>query len=416
MVCYVWVQPQFLFLWAPPETRYGHFLSIHPQVIKSGPTWCGDACCGPGPRLAIVVLLGVGLQQLEPVPQTLPEIGQILSCAALCGGSRKKRGSMLQQLMMLLCSLTLFFVTIVAHASAWDWSYRVCSPWRRGQRLDKDTGPDTSGWAPSQWDMPAAPACTATRRHALTYRRHGRRRTHRAGAKWVIAALQIKYSWGEPLYALMQMWGLLRKCTFTSLRLHRRSGIVIQMTGHKSINTRESVAASHRLALLRLCITTLCLQVFPPRSRFTPHGSGWGRWMSCHYLLHHVRHTELGRIQSNPCVGIQASDSCTWYKTYVDSITAPGLRYVSGNIVDNSHFVSFGRHWIVPLPKIHARFCHRKGFFVWRQKRVHAILMIIQRKCIFRGIMSHYVAFYFYLSLSVEYFTLKAFPCWMCNG
>lgn len=164
--------------------------------------------------------------------------------------------------------------------SACDWSYRVCSPWTRGQRLDKDTAPDTSGWAPSQWDMPAAPACTATQRHALTYRRHGRRRTHRAGVKWVIAAFQIKYSWGEPLYALMQMWDLLWKCTFTSLGLHRRSGIVIQTTGHKSINTRESVTASHQLALLRLCITTLCLRVFPPESRFTLHSSGWERWMS----------------------------------------------------------------------------------------------------------------------------------------
>lgn len=101
MVCYVCMQPQFVFLWAPPETKYGNFLLTHSQFIKSSPTWCGDARRGSGPRLAIVVLLGVGLQQLEPVPQTLPEIGQILSSAALCGGRRDKRWSMLQLFMLL---------------------------------------------------------------------------------------------------------------------------------------------------------------------------------------------------------------------------------------------------------------------------------------------------------------------------
>lgn len=92
-------------------------------------------------------------------------------------------------------------------------------------------------------------------------------RGHKGEVKWVIAATQIKYSWGDRLYALIQIWDLILN-VLSNLYVHtRRSRIVIQKTKHKSINTWDSVTTSHQLFLLRPYIMALCLCPPPLRER-----------------------------------------------------------------------------------------------------------------------------------------------------
>ena len=86
-------------------------------------------------------------------------------------------------------------------------------------------------------------------------------RGHKGEVKWVIAATQIKYSWGWRTVCLNSNLRFSPECAFQP---HTRSGIVIQKTKHKSINTRDSVTANPQLVLLRPYIRALCLGFFPP--------------------------------------------------------------------------------------------------------------------------------------------------------
>ena len=103
---------------------------------------------------------------------------------------------------------------------------------------------------------------TCINTHTHTHTPTTTTRGQKGEVKWVIAATQIKYSWGDRLYALIQIWDLLLNA-LSHLCMHTRSGIVIHKTKHKSINTRDSVTTSHQLVLLRPYIMALCLGFSP---------------------------------------------------------------------------------------------------------------------------------------------------------
>lgn len=132
-----------------------------------------------------------------------------------------------------------------------DRSYLACSPWMWPRPWDKDTDQRTWGWAPCQWDTPAAPACTATtQRRSLTHTHahrgdDNRKEDTKPEQKWLIAALQIKYSWsGEPLCAVFghfSLWGEKKGLGQPVSAQKVRDGLPND-GGHKSISARECAA------------------------------------------------------------------------------------------------------------------------------------------------------------------------------
>lgn len=132
--------------------------------------------------------------------------------------------------------------------------------------------------------------------YALTY--HRRHRKEDTKPKWNELLPHYRWNIHEVTDCMPQCKSeILLRNALSDLCLHRRSGIVIQKTKHKSINTRESVTTSHQLVLLRPYIMTLCL-VFSPPPRLSLHCSALNVGAGCHYLVHNAQYIVSHRNQS----------------------------------------------------------------------------------------------------------------------